>query len=103
MHSKTYKLKKGEYIVKVDGRVGCVVDELKFKTNFGRKLTGGDDGGGDCEPDYVGRPYVFAFDFHWHHLCAKADVWYVDLDHVPSHCLPPPPSTEMKCSKLHTL
>lgn len=88
---------------KVEGRVGCVVDELKFYTNFGRKLKGGDDGGGECEPEYVGRPYVFGFDFHWHHLMAKADIYYVDLDKVPYELVPELPSTKMQCSKGCTL
>ena len=103
IREKTHKLKQGEYVCKVEGRVGCVVDELKFYTNFGRKLKGGDDGGGECEPEYVGRPYVFAFDFHFHHLMAKADIFYVDLDKVPAEILPDLPSTELQCSKGCTL
>ena len=72
IHRKTYKFKKGEYVCKVEGRVGCVVDELKFYTSFGRKFSGNDDSGDECKPEYVGRPYVFGFDFHFHHLIQ----WY---------------------------
>ena len=76
----THKMKKGEWITKVIGRVGCWVNELKFYTNFGRTLKGGADGGGECEPEYEGNSYIFGFDFAWHHHMVKATALYVDLD-----------------------
>ena len=48
------KLKKGEYITKIDGRIGSWTDELKTYTSRGKCLKGGDDGGGDYDPQYEG-------------------------------------------------
>ena len=87
---KTHKLKRGEYITKVIGRVGCWSDELKFYTNFGRTLKGGADGGGECEPEYEGNSYVFGFNFAWHHHLIKTTVLYVDLDKVTGDIAPKP-------------
>jgi hypothetical protein len=40
-------LKKDEYVVAVGGRLGLIVDQLKFVTNKGRTFTVGGQGGNE--------------------------------------------------------
>ena len=64
---KKLKLKRGEYITHIDGRIGCWTDELKIYTSRGKVLKGGDDGGGDYDPQYEGKACVLGFNTRWHH------------------------------------
>ena len=73
-------MKKGEYITHIDGRIGSWTDELKIYTSRGKVLKGGDDGGGDYDPQYEGKSCIVGFDFHWHHHLVRTDVYYLDLD-----------------------
>ena len=90
MDYKEYKLRKGEWISKVDGRMDDKVDKLIFYTNHGRKFDVGGDGGSAERIDdvYAGMPYIFAFNLKMKEHLTGITVFYVNMEHSDKDLLP---------------
>ena len=68
----------------VHGRFGHWGDQLSIQTNFGRTLKSGGNGGNEIAPVYPTRSYFVGINTNWGEYLAKAEVYYIDLDELPS-------------------